>query len=110
MKYVKYPQKDKIRNQAVSGLEMVLRNPNPGASSIPQVTRIKQEIQALEDSTLNPANRDKLKEATDVLERAIKMARGEVSTIGHGPSPRQVLFERCTRPSGRSLLGLPLPL
>ena len=76
MKYVKYPQKDKIRNQAVLGLEKAIRNLNQGARSAPQIDRIKKEIQELEDSTLNPANRDKLQEATDMLERAITMFKG----------------------------------
>ena len=45
MKYVKYPQKDKIRNQAVLGLEMAIRNLNQGKRSAPQIDRIKKEIQ-----------------------------------------------------------------
>ncbi|MGO8899533.1 MAG: hypothetical protein ACLQU5_14485 [Isosphaeraceae bacterium] len=94
MKYVKYPQKDKIRNQAVLGLEMAIRNLNQGKRSAPQIDRIKKEIQELEDSTLNPANRDKLQEATDMLERAITMFKGGPKTVLGGPSARPAVLPR----------------
>ncbi len=94
MKYVKYPQKDKIRNQAVLGLEKAIGNLIQGKRSAPQIDRIKKEIEDLEDSTLNPANRDKLQEATDVLERAITMFKGGTSAALRGPSARPALLPR----------------
>src|SRR5271157_2973605 len=91
LKYVKNPQKVRILNQAVIDLERVIRNFNPIGRSVPQMVRIKQEIQPLEDATENPTNRDKLKEATDVLERAITMARGGKSVVLREPPPRPAL-------------------
>ncbi len=79
MKFIKQPQKDGIRNQAVRGLELVLRNPN-AVAAIPHVMRIKKEIQALEESVTNPTNREKLQAATGMMDRAIAMARGKAAT------------------------------
>ena len=91
LRYVKNPQKTRILNQAVVELERVIRNFNPVTRSMPQIVRIKQEIQPLEDATENPANRDKLKEASDVLERAITMVRGGKAIARREPSSRPAL-------------------
>ncbi len=91
LKYVKNPQKVRIRNQALFDLARVIQNFNPIGRSVPQIVRIKKEIQPLEDATENPTNRDKLKEATDVLERAITMIRGGESTALREPSARPAL-------------------
>ena len=105
MKYVKYPQKDKLRNQAVLGLEKAIRNLNQGKRSAPQIDRIKKEIQELEDSTLNPTNRDKLQEATDMLERNHDVQRrAEDCSRWAIRSPRASPTQRA-RPSGRSPLA-----
>ncbi len=85
MRYIKYPQKNKIRNQAVIGLDAVLRNRVTGSTALAHVVRIKKEIQTLEDSTSNPANRERLQEATDVLDKAIAMVRGKALPVHHEP-------------------------
>ena len=86
MKFIKQPQKDRIRNQALLGLDAVLRNPN-AVAAIPHVIRIRKEIQALEELVTNPTNLEKLQEATDMMDRAVAMARGKAATSHRETSP-----------------------
>ena len=87
MKFIKQPRKDTIRNQALLGLDAVLRKPN-ARDAIPHVIQIRKEIQALEELITNPTNLEKLQEATDMMDRAVAMARGKAAPSHRETSPR----------------------
>ncbi len=91
MKYMKQPQKDRIRVHVVGDLGALLRNPNRKgglSAQMHEVERIKQEVETLEDSSLNPANLSKLKEATTALECAVTMVKEGIKVILREPAAR----------------------
>jgi serine/threonine protein kinase len=76
LKYVKQPQKDFLRHQAIGDLERALRSLNRSGVFASQLVRVQGELGLLSGSTVNQTNRDKLKEASDSLELAVRLMRG----------------------------------
>jgi hypothetical protein len=58
-----------------------MRYPGPTRTFASRVNRIRDEIQALEDSALNPTNREKLQQAKSALECAARKFDGGESTL-----------------------------
>ena len=89
LKYIKQPEKDRIRNQAGRELDRTLRTHKQGLTLAIQLDHIKGELGKLIENTINPVNRDKLKEASDSLELASRMIRGGPRAVLPAQSSKQ---------------------